>query len=378
MPYIPTKDADLVTWGLNWATLLNGDPARYGVTSPEAALQQTNYDDFSAAYTLASDPTTRSPTTVAHKDGTKALFLADARALAAIVRANRGVTNDDKIALGLNIPDPVPTPIPQPTSVPNFTILGATPSLHTIQYKDSEIATGKAKPYGVIGAAVFRKISANDPGNFDDANPEFLGVYSKSPMAISIPNGVRGQTAYYWAQWITRGTLASQGKGLVGPLNERTLFVCPSFNPFVLLLGVAMLKLAPILAPLAAAFAVLAVLRGLWFIGQRGKTRNLARDRRRQDRARAASGVLAVVESADFTTPNIDVTFTDDVFLRGIPQYETNTAKLPTSAEQLSAKVIRLVYDTPGGVTSFTIPQNDPAVRSRTGGNAAPGTFLAS
>lgn len=220
MPYIPTKDADLDLWGQNITNLLTADPPRYGVFPAEALLVQTEYDSFHAAYLIATDPITRSSTTVAHKDGTKALFLADIRDLAAVIRSNRGVSDADKAALGLTIPDPVPTPVPPPTTVPIITILGAGASGHTLVYHDELTPLTKAKPFGVIQMPLYRVIATTPQTDFDVANPRLVALVTKSPFLVEIPPGNSGKYATYWAQWTTR-------TGLFGPLNTPQSFVCP-------------------------------------------------------------------------------------------------------------------------------------------------------
>lgn len=85
-----------------------------------------------------------------------------------------------------------------------------------------------------------------------------------------------------------------------------------------------------------------------------------------------------ITATFDFTTPNITLTSQTPVSLRGIPQILTNTGKLPVSATRPTLFTVVLVYDTPGSVTSVTVPQDDPAIRSGTGGFLAPGSFLAS
>lgn len=85
-----------------------------------------------------------------------------------------------------------------------------------------------------------------------------------------------------------------------------------------------------------------------------------------------------LIATYDFTTPNIVVTVDSLYVLSGIPQVLTNTGKLPISATYVSPLSFSLEYDTPGSVTSVTIPQGDPAVRSQTGGWLSAGTFPAS
>lgn len=219
-PYIPNKDVDLVTWGNTFASALTANPAAYGIDAGDALLIQTEYDDYAAAYTIATDPATRTPETVAHKNGEKALFLADARYFAQLISANRGVSNEDKIAAGLVIPDTVPTPVPTPTTAPQLQLVGATPGIHTIRYHDESTPTTKAKPFGVIGALLFRVLATTDAGNFDMNDGELIADLTKSPAAVPIPEGNSGKIATYRAFWFTR-------TGLFGPLSQSVAMACP-------------------------------------------------------------------------------------------------------------------------------------------------------
>ena len=90
--------------------------------------------------------------------------------------------------------------------------------------------------------------------------------------------------------------------------------------------------------------------------------------------ARFPGTVLGLVSRA-FVTPAINITTSTPMVLSGVPQILTNTSKLPISASLTSPTVLHLVYDTPGSATSITIPQNDPHVRSTTGGYLPAGTF---
>lgn len=90
-------------------------------------------------------------------------------------------------------------------------------------------------------------------------------------------------------------------------------------------------------------------------------------------------GNVPIMNSVEFTTPNIIITFNQPVCIKGLPQYLTNTGKLPITASLDTGKlVLTLGYDTPGAVTTITIPQNERAVRSFSGGIVPQGTFLAS
>lgn len=91
--------------------------------------------------------------------------------------------------------------------------------------------------------------------------------------------------------------------------------------------------------------------------------------------ARSAANVT--ISKCTFSTPNVDLEFAEAVSLKGIPQFLTNTSKLPTSASRPTPNTVTLVYDTPGSVTSITIPDRDPAIRSAGGGFCPAGNVLA-
>lgn len=220
MSYIPTRDADVVTWGANYTTLITADPPRYGLLAGDALTLQNAFDLFSAAYTASQDPGTRNSVTVAAKDGQKALFLALARAYAAIIRANLGVTDPDKVALGLTIPDPTPTPVPQPTTVPVFQSVLIGSSYHTLTIADSLTPDKKAKPFGVLGGLIYRSIGTAPAVNFDAADPMLVADITKGTKVVDVPSGSTGKIATYWGQWFTR-------TGLFGPVGAPTSVVCP-------------------------------------------------------------------------------------------------------------------------------------------------------
>jgi hypothetical protein len=111
----------------------------------------------------------------------------------------------------------------------------------------------------------------------------------------------------------------------------------------------------------------------LW---KRPRAKNV-RNRRAMTKTGAPLVLSLVPATCTFSTPNITVTFGARFVLKGIPQWLTDTDKLPTSVTKLSPVSIRLAYATPGSVTKVVVPERDPALRSTSGGYVAAGTFLA-
>lgn len=213
MSYIPTKDADLIAWGANFAAVITADPAAYGLLAADALVIQTNFDEFNAAYILAVNPATRTIVTIAAKDEEKAGFLSLARAYAALIRANAGVSPEAKAAAGLTIPDPTPTPIPVPSTTPILAapLQGIGTILMTIT--DSATPLLKKKPFGVAGGLLFvRQWTGTPPVPPAPQDYQLIGIYTKSDNVITTSTFANpGDKFRFNGQWFNR-------KGQLGPL----------------------------------------------------------------------------------------------------------------------------------------------------------------
>lgn len=211
-PYLPNKDADFQAWLLNFSTLLTAAPATYGLTAPDAVLVAAQETSFTAALTLATDPGTRTPATVAAKDAARVLAEATVRPFATQISRNPSVDPGDKAAIGVTIPDPSRTPVPAPTSAPVLSTRSATIGQTIIDYRDSVDPTPRKKPDGVVGLQLFTAfgtVAATDP-----AQLSFLQQSTKTPTAINTA-GQSGKVLSMAARWVTRA--GPGGVAQVGP-----------------------------------------------------------------------------------------------------------------------------------------------------------------
>lgn len=216
MSYIPTQDAQLDVWALNFATLISTEPSRYGISTADGAVLMSQYNVWHAAYLLAVNPITRTQPAIADKDGEKVTLLYLVRLYAAQIRANAGVTDEDKAALGLNIPDPTPTPIPVPTTSPSIKVIIAGDGTHQLSVTDVLTPTKKAKPYGVVGALLVAKTSPTWPVSMDDA--PVIAVITRSDFVVDTSAMETGDYAGYRARWFN-------SKGEFGPWGAIAGFV---------------------------------------------------------------------------------------------------------------------------------------------------------
>lgn len=223
-PYIPARDSTLDVWADNFQTLISASPTTYGLNAPDAAAIANAFTLWHAAYLLGGstgsppvpvNPSTFTSVTVAEKNSQKIAMTTLYRAYASQIRINPGVSNSDKTALGLNLPNNSPSPIGAPSTWPLLAIVSAGPGLHEIRYNDSATPSLRKKPFGAIGMQLFRGIGAAVITDPDLCH--WLAQVTVNPFVSMFDPGDAGKIATYFARWITRGRQAGGANGLVGP-----------------------------------------------------------------------------------------------------------------------------------------------------------------
>jgi hypothetical protein len=208
-PYIPAKNAQLLSWALNFSSLITSAPATYGLTSGDATAIQSQYNALAAAYALITSPSTKTATTVSAFNTEKINALAVFRPYAQTISLNAGVSSANKIALGVNPRTSVPIPITAPTTNPVLTIQSTSTAGSILRYRDATSSPSvKSKPYGVLAVQLFCETSTMPVT--DPTLLPYFGNLTKSPDTIYLGSAAAGKTAYFAARYITR-------KGLVGP-----------------------------------------------------------------------------------------------------------------------------------------------------------------
>jgi hypothetical protein len=210
-PYIPARDADFSAWLLNFATLIAANPTNYGLLAGDAVTISAVDTTFQAAYTLATNPATRTAPTVAAKDAARVNAEQTVRPYAQRIRNNTAVSDLLKVGLGLTIPSTTPTPIPAPVVAPELGLLSAIPLQQTLTYRDPS-AAGKAKPYGVIGVEVWRAVGVAPA--VDPAQASYYATATKSPFRSTFGAGDVGKIVTYFGRFVTRsgpGGIAQAG-----------------------------------------------------------------------------------------------------------------------------------------------------------------------
>jgi hypothetical protein len=212
--YIPTRDPELDTWLLNFKTLIAATPTNYGLVAADATAISNAYAAWHTSYLAASNPTTRTKATVMTKNEQKATVLGVVRGYAATIRANRAVSDELKIGLGLHVrdtqppPRAPPTPVPTPTSYPVLAVAGMGQGLQDLRAADQNTPAKRGRPAGTAGLLLFRAVTTTPVS--DPTQAGFLSFVTRAEYQSHFISADNGKTATYFARW-------TNSKGEVGP-----------------------------------------------------------------------------------------------------------------------------------------------------------------
>lgn len=209
-PYLPTKDAEFDAWFANFSALITALPATYGLVAGDATIIAASFAAWNAAYLLATNPPTRTSPAIAAKDAQRILSESVIRPYATGISRNPAVTNDDKTAVGVNLPNAARTPVPPPVTAPALTLVSLIHFLATLAYRDTSTPTTKAKPTGATGLELWIALGTAPAADPSTAKP--YGVITKSPTAIGFTAPDVGKYATFFGRWVTRSGPGGQAQ----------------------------------------------------------------------------------------------------------------------------------------------------------------------
>jgi hypothetical protein len=211
--YIPGNDAGALAWMLTFAGGLVADPARYMVSVAEAAAIQVAVNQFDAAKSDADDPAQRTPVVVSIKDAARNAAEQLCRQYAGLIKLNAGISDADKIAIGVRPVNPNREPINCPQSAPKLNVVAATFGTHTLQYADSLTLDSGAKPFGATELQLF--VAVADTVVTDPLAARFYNKFTKNPVAVAFTSADNGKQATYFGRWAGRRGDVSPWSNLV-------------------------------------------------------------------------------------------------------------------------------------------------------------------
>jgi hypothetical protein len=200
--YIPNQDALALGWMQTFAAGISASPATYMISAAEAAGIQNAVDAFAAAHADAIDPAERTPVVVSIKDQARNAAEQLCRQYATLIKFNAGISDENKIAIGVRPVNPNRDPITCPTSSPVLNVVAATPGAHTLRFADSLTPEDRAKPFGATELQLF--VAVAETNVTDPEQAKFYGKFTRNPMSVAFSAADNGKQATYFGRWAGR------------------------------------------------------------------------------------------------------------------------------------------------------------------------------
>jgi hypothetical protein len=215
-PYLPRKDSNLILWIENFISQISLHAEAWSIPQQEIHPVKKALDEFKSFYSITNSPK-RTSIAVAQKNEARQDLLELIRILINFRLKNPIITNDQLIALGLNVKDKTRTPIPPPLTCPKFNLKVVDTRRINISFQDSESVT-KAKPYGITGGIISYVILDRPPVKHEELTRTVLA--SRTPYTLDFTEEERGKTVYIAMRWQNK-------KGQIGTWSEIMSAIIP-------------------------------------------------------------------------------------------------------------------------------------------------------
>ncbi len=196
--FLPSSDAALLAWSLNFSTLITATPTAYGLTATLATAYTTLHTAYGSAL-AACDPAIRTRSAVATKNTARTNLKNNARLLANLVEGTATVTTAQKLALGLTV-RATPSVIPVPADQPGLDVISVFGWTVKVRLHDTASGKKRGKPPGVSGASVFSFVGTTPPA--DIGSWQFEGNTGRTSVDVVFPSTVvPGAKVWLTAFW---------------------------------------------------------------------------------------------------------------------------------------------------------------------------------
>ena len=156
-------------------------------------------DEFVAALLVATTETTRTKPNIIAKDDAREIAETLIRQYAGLIKDNSGISDEDKVAIGVRPINPNREQIDCPQTQPLMNIISSTQGLQELRYADSTTPDSRAKPFGASELQLFRAISTTENAPLADA--KFYAKFTKNPVVVTFDEADDGKVATYYARW---------------------------------------------------------------------------------------------------------------------------------------------------------------------------------
>jgi hypothetical protein len=216
--YLPKAYALLLSWLENFMSYVTVNMQRFDIPTSKVTPLQELVSDYQAAQDNAENPNSGKADRLVRSEKAAIVSKAVRDFVNANLRFNEAVTDDDRVKMGLTVPDPKPTPTPDPKTQPVVDVIDTSVIMRlSLHYKDSNRTT-RAKPDGMHGIEIRWAIRDLPPTVMDDLmHSEFS---TRTPYTFVFDEDRRGKTIWLRLRW-------ENNRGVKGPWSELYSAIIP-------------------------------------------------------------------------------------------------------------------------------------------------------
>jgi hypothetical protein len=200
-PYIPRADRFFREWAHAFVHGLHDCPEAYMLTSGQTIYLVQAFEEFEKAYELAIDNSTRTRTTIVRKQDARSILEGMCRDIAGMIRPNQGVSDEEKIAIGVRPRNIARQRRRCPQISPVLAFIGTLPGVDILHVSDPTRPRA-AKPYHAARVQIWvANTPLSEPApKIDQAR--FLGAYRRPRIYIDTDRADADRPATYWARYV--------------------------------------------------------------------------------------------------------------------------------------------------------------------------------
>lgn len=202
--YIPGSDTEFQAWAANFITYANAHLAELGIDATDILPIAGAMSDFIAK--MADNVTAQQAAQSARqaKDASRDSLESAIRQLVRQLQASGDVDDAERAALGITIPDTIPTAAGGIDTRPIGMVDTSQRLRHEIRFVDEATPTSRAKPQGVMGCEIWVKVApTGDPAPADPDELSFVAMDTASPYITEYDGANGGKTAHYMLRWVS-------------------------------------------------------------------------------------------------------------------------------------------------------------------------------
>ena len=209
--YIPAADANFENWQENFLSVLSNNLEPLALLPSDIAAMVAAQTVWSGAYGSHLTAQNAAKGATQTKDTARDTLEEEIRPFVQRLQTSPLLTDAQRAAMGITVPDPVRSPAPQPTSRPIVSIDTSERLRHSVTFFDEQTPTTRAKPEGVMGAEIWLSTGGAPPVSLSEMS--FAALATRSPHLVEHASQHAGQAAHYWVRWVST-------RGEVGPWSE--------------------------------------------------------------------------------------------------------------------------------------------------------------